>query len=315
MSSQRRSVHRILAAIVLPLIASGWAMGVLKAQNSSSTSAAPSSSSQTTPTAAHPVLPRGKKLVLKDGSFHLVREYHVEGDRVRYYSIDRSQWEEIPSALVDWDATNKVGTDEAQHDAAVIAKVHTEEAGRLAQTLDIDASLEVAPGIFLPPGDKLFVFDGKAIFPLAQAETSSKLSKGHRLEQVLVPVPIVSTRYSVSMQGPHAKLRLMNGQPEFYMRTADAREPQMELIRTKPRGEERQIENLDELFGEKRATRDAVTMQRWDVAPGVYRYTLGQPLAPGEYAFAEIVQDEGMSVYVWDFGVDGSSSSAVPKTK
>ena len=45
--------------------------------------------------------------MLKDGSFQLVREYAVQGDRVRYYSLDRSQWEEIPSDLVDWDATGK----------------------------------------------------------------------------------------------------------------------------------------------------------------------------------------------------------------
>jgi hypothetical protein len=318
MASRLHSAHRILAVIALALVllvTSGSAMPPLKAQDSASSPVADPSNSQNTSTAATPVLPRGKKLVLKDGSFHLVREYHVEGGRVRYYSIERSQWEEIPAELVDWDATKKVAADEAQHDAAVVAKVHTQEAARIVQPLDIDASLEVAPGIFLPPGDRLFVFDGKTIVPLAQAETTSKLAKGHLLEQVLVPVPIISTRYSVSIQGTHAKLRVQSGQPEFYMRTADAREPQMELIRTKTHGESRQIENLDELFGEKRATRDALPMQRWDVAPGVYRYTLGQPLAAGEYAFAEIVQDENMSVYVWDFGVDGSPAPAAPKIK
>src|ERR1035437_3207125 len=41
------------------------------------------------------------KLSLKDGGFHLVREYQVRSDRVRYYSVERSQWEEIPLDLVD----------------------------------------------------------------------------------------------------------------------------------------------------------------------------------------------------------------------
>jgi hypothetical protein len=41
------------------------------------------------------------KLYLKDGDHHLVREYKVEGDRVRYYSVERGDWEEIPLELVD----------------------------------------------------------------------------------------------------------------------------------------------------------------------------------------------------------------------
>src|SRR5436853_7660197 len=41
------------------------------------------------------------KLYLKDGSYHIVREYQVQTDRVHFYSIERSQWEDIPLALVD----------------------------------------------------------------------------------------------------------------------------------------------------------------------------------------------------------------------
>ncbi len=38
------------------------------------------------------------KLFLKDGSYHVVREYEVQTDtdRVHFYSIERSQWEDIP---------------------------------------------------------------------------------------------------------------------------------------------------------------------------------------------------------------------------
>src|SRR5580704_13714174 len=59
-------------------------------------------------------LPRGKKLMLRDGSFQLVREYQIEGDRVRYYSLDSLQWEEMPADLVDWDKTKSVAADEAK---------------------------------------------------------------------------------------------------------------------------------------------------------------------------------------------------------
>jgi hypothetical protein len=102
----------------------------------------------------------------------------------------------------------------------------------------------------------------------------------------------------------HAKLRLRTDQPEFYMRTADARTPDMELIRAKAHGENRQIENVDEVFGQRRAAGDTISMQRWEIARGVYRFTLSKPLAPGEYVLAEAIGDEGTSLYVWDFGVE-----------
>src|SRR5882762_63763 len=41
------------------------------------------------------------KLYLKDGTYHVVREYQVQTDRVHFYSIERSQWEDIPLDLVD----------------------------------------------------------------------------------------------------------------------------------------------------------------------------------------------------------------------
>jgi hypothetical protein len=287
----------------------------LCAQQTGNAAAISPLSGQASETPATQALPRGKKLVLKDGSYQLVREYKIEGDRVRYYSIDSSSWEAMPADLVDWDATKKVEVAQAQRDAAIVAKVHTQEAARVIEPLDLDASLEVAPGIFLPPGENLFVFDGKSVLPLPQAETSSKISKGRLLERVMVPIPIVPSRQNVSIQGPRAKFRLRNSQPEFYLRTADPREPHIELIRAKPHGDSRQIEHLDELFGEQQETRDALPTQKWEVAHGVYRFTLGQPLASGEYALAQIIQDEGVSLFVWDFGVDASAAPAAPKTK
>jgi len=260
-----------------------------------------------------PALPRGKKLLLKDGSYQLVREYKIEGDRVRYYSLDSSSWEAMPADLVDWDATKKAEAEQAQRDAALVSKVTTQEENRVIPPLDIDASLEVAPGVFLPPGDTLFAFDGKSVRPLPQAETSSKISKGRLLEQVMIPVPIVPSRQNVSIQGARAKFRLGKNEPEFYIRTADAREPHLELIRAKPHGDSRLIEHLDELFGERAEIRDAIPMQKWVVARGVYRFTLGQPLAPGEYALAEVLDEQGMSLYVWDFGVDADAATSAPK--
>ena len=42
------------------------------------------------------VFGQSERLYLKDGEYQLVREYQIQKDRVRYYSTERSQWEEIP---------------------------------------------------------------------------------------------------------------------------------------------------------------------------------------------------------------------------
>src|SRR5580658_8271912 len=89
-------------------------------------------------------VPLGKKLVLKDGTFQVVREYQVNGDRVRYFSLERSAWEELPAALVDWEATAKEEKARNQASEALTQKVHNqEEAKRMDNVADIDASLQV----------------------------------------------------------------------------------------------------------------------------------------------------------------------------
>ncbi len=66
------------------------------------------------------------KLYLKDGTFQLVREYKVEGDRVHFYSTERSEWEDIPTELTDLKRTE---AEIAEHKKAIEAeaKVLSEE--------------------------------------------------------------------------------------------------------------------------------------------------------------------------------------------
>jgi len=245
-----------------------------------------------------------QKLVLKDGSFQVVREYQIEGDRIRYYSLDTHQWEEMPAALVDWDATKAEAAKEAQEASSLVKAVSEREKEENPQLLSVDASIEPAPGIFLPPDNGLFAFDGKKITVVNQADMKSSVSKIRALAKVMIPVPIVPSRHVISIAGKKAKLRLTVERPEFYLRSTTPGEPEIDLVRAKVKGNEREVENVDELMGETSEKRKEVALQRWQLAPNVYRYTLAKPLESGEYVLVQNIPNDQYSIYLWDFGID-----------
>ncbi len=269
-----------------------------------------------------PALPRGKKLVLKDGTFQLVRDYRRIEERVRYLSAERGDWEEIPAAMVDWEATAQAAKAEQDEEDALAKRIHAQEQAQKIETmLDVDASLQVAPGVFLPPGEGMFLIDGKSVRPLEQAGSQVKTDKKQFLKQVLSPIPIVPSKRNVEIPGNKASIRVTNGQAEFYLREAPPDPdrttpivkssrpgesgPEVELVRATVKGNKRQLESIRSLFGEQEEKRNSISIQRWEIAPTVFRFTLGEPLPPGEYALAEILPD-GMNLFVWDFGVDAA---------
>ncbi len=271
-----------------------------------------------------PAVARGQKLVLKDGTYQIIREYTRNGDRVRYYSVERGDWEELPASMVDWAATEKAAGDAAKASAAEVEKIHKqEEARRMDNTTDIDASLQVGTGVFLPDGDGMFVVEGKSIRIMDQVGSRLQADKMRTLAQILSPVPLVPGKQHLILAGARATLRLKTANPEFYLREpppdpektskiemssrpGDAG-PDVELIQTKVTKSGRQLESISTLLGQQISKeRNTISIQRWEVAPSVYRFTLSQALPPGEYVIAQIVPD-GLNVFVWDFGLDGAA--------
>ena len=271
-------------------------------------------------------VPRGKKLVLKDGTFQVIREYKRDGERVRYYSLERGDWEELPASMVDWPATEKAAGDAQMAAAAEVEKIHKqEESRRMDNVADIDASLQVGSGVFLPEGEGMFLVEGKSIRIMDQVASQMKADKLRLLGQILSPVPAVPGKLNLVLPGTHATLRVRTTRPEFYLREAAADPekvskieksaragdagPDVELIRAKVTRTGRQLESISTLFGQEMSKdRNSVAIQRWEVAPSVYRFTLSEALPPGEYVIAQIIPD-GLDVFVWEFGVDAPAGT------
>ena len=282
-----------------------------------------SGTSTTDPAAAR--LSHGTKLMLKDGNFQLVRTYERNGERVRYFSVERGAWEEIPAAMVDWDATEKARVADEKAEAALVKKVQAQEQARqVISVVDVDASLRVGQGVFLPNGEGMFAVTGKTVTPLEQVGSQTTTDKKRALAQVISPVPIIPGKRNVEIPGAASKVRvsIAGGPPEFYLREVapdpdnptaiwqSSRPgmdgPEVQLVRATVKGGKRRLRAIKSMFGQEVSSQmDIISIQRWEIAKNVYRFTLSEPLPPGEYALAEILPD-GMNVFVWDFGVDAA---------
>ena len=244
------------------------------------------------------------KLFMKDGSYQMVSSYEVQGDRVRYFSIERSEWEEIPTSLVDLDATQR-----AQEETKAAAKKHVEEAKELDQERFFkppETGMEVAPGLHLPGDDGIFTVDGKRVVRLVQS-TSAPVTDKRRAAMVLaVPLPVVKTRSLVVLEGAKATIRLNDPLPVFYVQSANGLGAKLELVRLKPGKETRVVEDVETSRGKSgKATEERTTLEleRKQVAPNIYTLTPLQPLEAGEYALGELV-GEKLNLEVWDFGYE-----------
>jgi hypothetical protein len=250
-------------------------------------------------------LPKGKKLILTDGTFQVVREYHREGDRVRYYSLERSAWEEMPAALVDWMATEKAAVEQnAQQEKLAKQIADSEKAARFAD-LNVDTSFEVRPGIFLPDAAGFYVIDGNKVASMQQEKAEVHTEKGRAVAKIVTGMPLISGKQDMEIPGKQAKLRIHTGDAEFYFRTADQREPHLTLLHATVKGEKRALEVITtNMVGQQKTKGREVSLLQWDAARGLYRFTVDQALDSGEYAIIETTPAEGQSMYVWTFGVD-----------
>jgi hypothetical protein len=259
-------------------------------------------------------LPQGTRLCLKDGNYLLVREYKVQNGRVSYWSVERGAWEEIPVELVDWNATHRGEAEDVERRKQIDKKLEEIKEHERAVSLTVDTSIEVAPGVFLPDAPGFYIVANGAVASLTQDLADSHLNMKQLFVKVITPIPVVPTKRDVKLKGEHAKLRIRDPQPEFYFRTADQREPALVLVRAHIHGGARQVTAINtNVVGQSSSKETRIAISDWVVAQGAFRYTLGQKLEPGEYAFVESVPEQGLDLYLWDFGVDAPGNTPPKK--
>ena len=247
---------------------------------------------------------RGFKLYLTDGSHQVVREYEVQGDRVRYYSMERSAWEELPKDLIDIEATEK-----GREDDELRKEKEFQEAARISAArprLPKTQGFEVQSGVILPPLDGVFVYDGRRVIQLLQNASQVSGDKNRGVLGAVIPLPVLRKRAFVALPEPHAALRILSPTPVFYLRFADFETIHFVLIELVSKKKFRRVEvvTVGPLGGKQKESRRPIPVELRKITDGIYRLQPKEPLPPGEYAVAEILKENQLNIDVWDFGVD-----------
>jgi len=233
------------------------------------------------------------KLYLKDGSYQLVREYRVEEDRVKFFSTDRAEWEEMPVALVDLERTQreiKMREEAAKED---VATLDAEEKAEKEARHEADRVPKEA-GVYLVDGEKLVV--------IKPGESKVVTNKRRSVLKVLSPVPIVTGKATLELDGAHSPNGTANREPEFYIRLSD--EERFGIIRLTPQKGNRLVERLTiiPVSNETMEEPELVETFRKQVGDMVYKLWPTKPLEPGEYAVVEYTEGK-VNMQVWDFFV------------
>jgi hypothetical protein len=254
-----------------------------------------------------------KRIFLKDGSYQSVVKYEVQGDRIHYFSAERYEWEDLPSSLVDWDATKKYEADLAS--GKLRTHVETPEEREEREKEEVN-SPEVLPGLRLPGTGGVFLldqFEGKP--ELAEIlQNGSELNQNANKKSVLRTAinPVGSSKHSFELKEPHAKIQSHVSGPVIYVDIDEGAlndvplNGRFRIARAEVKKDIRVIGNLKVTFtGKTSEEGNFIPANVEKLGTGEWvKVTPAQDLPPGEYALVEMLGAEEMNLYVWDFGVN-----------
>ena len=237
------------------------------------------------------------KLYMKDGDFHVVREYQVEGDRVRYYSTERGDWEEIPLELVDLDKTRKEHDSKKADSVKEQHEQNEEEQAERALRREI-ASIPMESGAYYRSDEK--------VQPLQAAQYQVVTNKKRLALKMLSPVPLVPGKASVVIQGDHSKFVVHDDRPNFYFRPE--KQERFGIIRVMPKKDVRVVENVTIVPVSNEAAQDRrqIEVFQQQMEGTLYKVWPEKELEPGEYAVIEFDDSadkpkDDLALMVWDF--------------
>lgn len=234
------------------------------------------------------------KLYMKDGTYHIVREYHLEGDRVKFYSVERSEWEEMPAELLDLKRTDA-------ENAARAAKIETEnkmidEEEKVRREQDREVmKIPQDPGAYMIENNQLRIFK--------QAESKVHSNKGRTVLKVLSPLPTIAGKATLELDNAHSENILKDNRPEIYLQLSA--EEEFGIIKLTPKGEVRIADRLSIVPVTKEVVDDIdiIPIFRKQMTDSLlYKIWPEQPLENGEYAVAQFTPGK-TNMQIWDFAV------------
>jgi hypothetical protein len=234
------------------------------------------------------------KLYLKDGTYQIVREYKVQSDRIRYYSVERSDWEEIPAELVDLKRTETESSErkaELEKDAKILSEEDKVQREIQKEVMRIPQD----PGVYWVDGTKAVV--------IKAAEATVHTQKGRSILAKLSPIPVVSGKGTLELTGAHSQNIFTNPEQEFYIQLSQSE--RFGIAKLTPKGQIRIVENLTFMPVTKEVEEELVmvgTFQKELTQDGLYKVWPKEPLEPGEYAVVQYTSGK-MNVQVFDFAI------------
>lgn len=233
------------------------------------------------------------KLYLKDGNYHLIREYKVAGERLSFYSVERSMWEDIPVSLVDLAKTEGEKTERAGAISEADKLVAEEDGALKAQRLEV-TKIPQDPGVYSLDAElKLNIFPA--------AESKAHTAKGRSILKAISPIPLVPGKATVEIDGERSQATVASDRPDLYIQLSA--EEHFGIIKLTSRKGVRVAERLTivPLTKEVLEEVDEIEIFRKQLTEsGLFKIWPEKPLPPGEYAVIQFTPGK-LNAQMWDF--------------